>query len=218
MDGNGRWAEQQGLPRIRGHQAGVEAVRDIVSYCGQIGLQALTLYAFSTENWKRPRAEIEFLMVLLERYLRSEVEELHANGVRFLPIGRLTDLPDGVQRLLRDAEARMACNHGLNLCVALSYGAQDELVEAARRLCEKVERGTLVPDEIDGAAVAAHLFAADLPPVDLLIRTAGERRLSNFLLWQASRAVFRVEARCWPAFRRAQLGAALEAYAGTRAR
>jgi undecaprenyl diphosphate synthase len=217
MDGNGRWAEQQGYPRVRGHQVGVESVRDIISYCGQIGLRALTLYAFSTENWKRPKAEIDFLMVLLERYLRSEVEELSANGVRFLPIGRLADLPGSVQRMLRDATEKMAGNRGLNLCVALSYGAQDELVDAARLLCGKVERGTLTPGEIDVAAVGEHLFTAGLPPVDLMIRTAGERRLSNFLLWQASHAVFRVDERCWPAFRREHLSAALEAYAAGKA-
>jgi undecaprenyl diphosphate synthase len=218
MDGNGRWAEQQGFSRIRGHQAGVESVRDIISYCGQIGLQTLTLYALSTENWKRPKAEIECLMVLLERYLRSEVEELNANGVRLLPIGRLTDLPDGIQRLLQDAVTKMAGNRGLRLCVALSYGARDELVNAARQLCEKVERGAITPSEIDRDMVAAHLFTADLPPVDLMIRTAGERRLSNFLLWQASHAVFRVDAHCWPAFRREHLGAALEAYVAEKAR
>lgn len=217
MDGNGRWAEQQGFPRVRGHQVGVESVRDIVSYCGQIGLHALTLYAFSTENWKRPKAEIDFLMVLLERYLRSEVEELNANGVRFLPIGRLTDLPRSVRRLLDDATKKMSGNRGLNLCVALSYGAQDELVDAARAICEKVERGTITPGEIDVGAVGEQLFTAGLPPVDLMIRTAGERRLSNFLLWQATQAVFRVDERCWPAFRREHLGAALDAYAATKA-
>ena len=216
MDGNGRWAQQRGLPRIRGHQVGVESVRDIISYSGQIGLNALTLYAFSTENWKRPRTEINFLMKLLERYLRSELEELRLNRVQFRPIGRIEDLPAGVQRLLNDAVEATARNDGLRLSVALSYGGQDELVEAARAVCQQVERGEAQPDEIDCAHLEKHLHTAGLPPVDLLIRTAGEQRLSNFLLWQAATARYCVDDCCWPDFRRDRLCAALEDYDAER--
>lgn len=216
MDGNGRWAQKRGFPRVRGHQVGVESVKDIISYCGQIGLHALTLYAFSTENWKRPRAEIDFLMLLLNRYIRSELEELHRNEVRFRPIGRVADLPATAQRLLAEAQARTAQNQGLRLSVALSYGGRDELVEAARAICRKVERGELSPDAIDAEVLEGQLFTADLPRVDLLIRTAGEQRLSNFLLWQAASAYYHVDECCWPDFRRERLRAALERYAANK--
>jgi undecaprenyl diphosphate synthase len=213
MDGNGRWALQQGLPRIRGHEAGVESVRDVVTYTGQIGVPFLTLYAFSTENWKRPRSEVQFLMRLLRHYLQAELPELQANSVRLLSIGRAEGLPADARAALEEARAATASNRGLTLCLALNSGGRDEIVEAARRLCEQAARGELDPQAIDAERLAAGLYSADLPPVDLLIRTAGERRLSNFLLWQACGAAFHVAPACWPEFRRKQLSAALEEHA-----
>jgi undecaprenyl diphosphate synthase len=217
MDGNGRWATQRGLPRIRGHEAGVESVRDVVSYCGQIGIRALTLYAFSTENWKRPRTEVSFLMRLLSHYLRAELRELHTNSVRLLSIGRVEALPAAVREALDEARETTAKNDGLMLCLALNYGGRDEIVEAVRSLCAQAARGELDPRTLDATQLGSALYTADLPPVDLLIRTAGERRLSNFLLWQAGGAVFHVAPQCWPEFRRAQLDLALQEYAARAA-
>ncbi|MCW8130395.1 MAG: di-trans,poly-cis-decaprenylcistransferase [Planctomycetota bacterium] len=216
MDGNGRWASRRGLVRVRGHEAGVESVRDCVRYSGQTHLKALTLYAFSTENWKRPRTEVTYLMRLLKKYLIEERDELHANGVRLTSIGRVEELPKDVRECLEHVQEHTAGNRGLTLSLALNYGSQDEIRDAARALAGKVARGELSADEIDEAQVAAHLHTAGLPPVDLLIRTAGEQRISNFLLWQASGADFHVAQPCWPDFRRADLIEAMLAYAGRR--
>ncbi|MCZ7646803.1 MAG: polyprenyl diphosphate synthase [Planctomycetota bacterium] len=213
MDGNGRWARQRGWRRVKGHEAGADAVRDVVRYGGQIRLGALTLYAFSTENWKRPRREVQYLMRLLKKYLVEELPELHANGVRLTSIGDVDELPADVREELRHAERVTAENRGLNLCLALNYGARDELADAARALAGRVRRGELAPDELDEAAVGAALHTAGMPPLDLLIRTAGEERLSNFLLWQACDAIFHVTETCWPDFRREDLLSALEAFA-----
>jgi len=213
MDGNGRWALRKGLVRIKGHEAGVEAVRDSVRYAGQIHLEALTLYAFSTENWKRPRTEVGFLMRLLDHYLTTEFEELQANGVRLTAIGDTAALPEGVRGNLERVKAATAGNKGLTLCLALNYGSQAELARAAQALAAEVKAGKLSPDAIDEARLDAYLDTAGLPPVDLLLRTAGERRVSNFLLWQASGAWFHSTAVCWPEFRRTHLQAALEEYA-----
>lgn len=216
MDGNGRWASRRGLVRVRGHEAGVESVRDCVRYSGQVHLDALTLYAFSTENWKRPRTEVTYLMRLLKKYLLEERDELHANNVRLTSIGRVEELPDDVRECLEHVQDHTARNSGLTLSLALNYGSQDEIRDAAQALAGKVERGELRADQIDEATVAAHLHTADLPTVDLLIRTAGEQRISNFLLWQASGADFHVAQPCWPDFRRAHLIEAILEYAGRR--
>ncbi|MCK6470831.1 MAG: polyprenyl diphosphate synthase [Planctomycetes bacterium] len=213
MDGNGRWARQRGLVRIRGHEAGVEAVRDVVRYCGQTHVQALTLYAFSTENWQRPRKEVQYLMRLLKRYLVEELDELHANKVRLTSIGGVHRLPGDVLSCLEKAQTHTAGNSGLTLCLALSYGSHEELLDAARDLSAQAARGDLAPERIDAAAVEAALHSAGIPPVDLLIRTAGERRVSNFLLWQACDAFFHVTDTCWPNFRRADVAEAIHALA-----
>jgi len=216
MDGNGRWAKGKGFVRVRGHEAGVEAVRDSVRYCGQIHVRALTLYAFSTENWKRPRREVEYLMRMLKKYLIEELEELHLNGVRLTSIGSTHELPADVRAELCKAQDHTARNTGLNLCLALNYGAQDELAGAARKVAAQVAAGELSANSINADAVTAALHTAGMPELDLLIRTAGERRLSNFLLWQASGAEFHVEDACWPDFRRAHLKRAIEAFAERR--
>lgn len=216
MDGNGRWAKSQGLLRVRGHEAGVAAVRESVRYCGQLHVRALTLYAFSTENWKRPRREVEYLMRLLKKFLRDELEELHLNGVRLTSIGGTRELPTDVRAELRKAQQYTAHNTGLNLCLALNYGAQDELADAARKVAVQVSSGKLTADEVSEATVTAALHTAGMPELDLLIRTAGERRLSNFLLWQVCGAEFHVEDACWPDFRRAHLKRAIEIFAERR--
>ena len=216
MDGNGRWARSRGLLRVRGHEAGVESVRDTVRYSGQVHLTALTLYAFSTENWKRPRDEVRFLMRLLKRYLVEELEELHANGVKLTSIGRIRELPVDVYECLDQAQVRTAGNRGLNLCLALNYGARDEIVDAARSLAEEVAQGKLTPEEISAEILEGHLRTAGMPALDLLIRTAGEQRVSNFMLWQIGSSEFHVAEACWPDFRRAHLQTALEAFASQR--
>ena len=209
MDGNGRWATRRGMVRINGHRAGVDAVRAATRYCGQVHVTALTLYAFSTENWKRPSAEIRFLFRLLKKYLVDERPELIANGVRLSTIGNIAGLPDDVQAELEITRVLTAANTGLNLCLALNYGAHDELAETALSLARQAAAGKLAPDTIDDAHFQNHLFTAGMPPLDLLIRTAGERRLSNFLLWQACDAEFYSTPVCWPEFQHTDLEAAI---------
>lgn len=199
MDGNGRWATQRGMVRINGHQAGVEAVRDITKYCGQTGIKALTLYAFSTENWKRPRAEVRFLFRLLRKYLVGERAELIANGVRLSTIGNTAELSEDVKTELSRTMELTAQGTRLNLCLALNYGGQDELLRAAMQASDSKPLNTVLNE-------------MSVPPVDLLIRTAGERRLSNFLLWQADGAEYFAENACWPEFRRHHLEAALREF------
>jgi undecaprenyl diphosphate synthase len=213
MDGNGRWAQRQGWERVRGHRAGADAVREAVVYSGKLKIDVLTLYAFSTENWKRPRREIQFLMNLLQRYLDTKLQEMQENGVRLTAIGRLEALPEAPRQALARAMGQTARNSKLVLCLALNYGAQDEILEAARRLCAEAAQGKLDPARLDCERFAAALYTAHLPPVDLLIRTAGEQRLSNFLLWQACGAFFHVTEACWPEFRRPHFRAALLDYA-----
>ena len=217
MDGNGRWAAQQGMVRINGHQAGVDSVRNVTRYCGQVHVTALTLYAFSTENWKRPQAEVRFLFRLLKKYLVNERAELIANNVRLSAVGNLTGLPADVQAELQRTRDLTARNSGLNLCLALNYGAQDEILSASRGVLEHVASGKLSPAEIDEPAIEKELFTAGMPPLDLLIRTAGERRLSNFLLWQASHAEFYVTPICWPEFGKDALEGAILEYARRKA-
>lgn len=210
MDGNGRWAKKRHLPRIAGHRAGVEAVRTIVRAAGDLGIEALTLYAFSSENWKRPEDEVSDLMGLLKRFIVSDIDEFAANDVRLKIIGDWRALAPDVVALIEDAIARTAHNRRTTLAVALNYGAQDELVRAAKAAAAE--------GEISAETIAAHLDTADMPSLDLLIRTSGEVRLSNFLLWQAAYAELYFTDRLWPDFKPADLKAALEHFAARERR
>ncbi|MCC6465718.1 MAG: isoprenyl transferase [Planctomycetes bacterium] len=213
MDGNGRWAEARGLRRVKGHEAGSETVRVIAEECSRLGVEQLTLYAFSEENWRRPRLEIEFLMRLLKRFIVNERDTLMRNNLRFSAIGRLHRLPEGVRRELTRTMELTSRNTGTNLCLALSYGGRAELVDAMRELAAKVQAGKLKPEQIDEAMVSAHLYQPEMPEPDLVIRTAGEMRLSNFLLWQVSYAELFVSDALWPEFRAEHLHEALASYA-----
>jgi undecaprenyl diphosphate synthase len=217
MDGNGRWAEARGLARVRGHRAGVESVRAVTRHCARLGIEQLTLYAFSTENWKRPRTEVSTLMRLLRRYLIDERGELTDNGIRLTAIGRIDGLPGYVQEALRETERLTAKNPKMTLCLALNYGGRTEIADAAKSLAKDVAAGRLAPDAVDEAALAARLYQPGMPQLDLLVRTAGEQRVSNFLLWQLSYAEIYVSEVTWPDFREEELEAALAEY-GTRTR
>ena len=214
MDGNGRWATRQGMIRINGHRAGVDAVRACTRYCGQVHVPALTLYAFSTENWKRPRAEIRYLFRLLKKYLVDERPELMANGVRLTHIGTISALPEDVQEELATTRELTSGNTGLNLCLALNYGSQDELSETAAGLARRAASGEIEPSRIQSELFEQSLFTGNMPPLDLLIRTAGERRLSNFLLWQSCGAEFYSTMVCWPEFTDRDLETAIVDFSG----
>ena len=210
MDGNGRWAKQRGwLERIRGHEAGIDSVRTIVRACGELHLRALSLYAFSSENWRRPRAETAALMALLKRFLRDEIPELNANGVRLVASGELDMLPPDATRALADAMAATAPNRGLTLNLCLSYGGRPEIVRAARALAVEAVAGRIDPADITEADFAARLDHPELGDPDLLIRTSGEMRVSNFLLWQIAYAEIHVTPVLWPDFRRMHLYGAI---------
>ena len=212
MDGNGRWATARGLPRVMGHHAGAVAVRRIVEACCELGVKALTLYAFSWENRDRPADEIHELMNLLDEFIRREAPTLMTNRVRLRAIGRLEGLPAGVMTNLRRTIERTAAFDRMTLTLALSYGGRQEIVDAARRLAQLVSRGALAPEQIDEAAFAQQLYAPDLPDPDLLIRTSGEQRLSNFLLWQSSYTELYVTPKLWPDFSKADLVEAMAEY------
>jgi len=216
MDGNGRWATGRGMIRVNGHEAGVNAVRACTKFCGQTHVTALTLYAFSTENWKRPQAEIRFLFRLLRKFLISERAELMANNVRLTAIGNIRGLPEDVQAELRKSQRLTAGGTGLNLCLALNYGGHDEILDATQRIAARAASGELDPDTIDANMIENELFTAGMPTVDLLIRTAGERRLSNFLLWQACGAEYYASPVCWPEFTARDLESAVVEYAQRR--
>ena len=208
MDGNGRWARMRGLDRIEGHKAGRESVRDIVRACGELGIEVLTLYAFSVENWRRPRREVWALMRLLRDALYEEIEELDRNNVRLMAIGRLDGLPKASREALFWAMKRTEDNTGLVLNLALNYGGRVEIVDAVRRILEEGYK----PEDVDEAVFSAHLYTAGLPDPDLLIRTSGELRVSNFLLWQMAYTEIWVTDVLWPDFRREHLYQAIEAY------
>ena len=212
MDGNGRWAAARRLPRLFGHRAGADAVRRTVEACCELGVKALTLYAFSWENRDRPSEEIHELMGLLVEFIRREMPAMHANRVRLLAIGRLEELPARVRQSLAHASTETAAHDRLTLTLALSYGGRQELVDAARRLAEEVRQGRLRPEEIDEARLAQTLYTAGRPDPDLVIRTSGEQRLSNFLLWQSSYAELYVTPTLWPDFGKAELVEALAEY------
>ena len=209
MDGNGRWAETRGLKRVKGHEAGAESVRVIAEECARLGVEQLTLYAFSEENWRRPSLETEFLMRLLGRFVVGEREALMRNGLRFTAIGRLDRLPRSVRRDVEETVRMTAGNPRTNLCLCLSYGGRAEIADAARAIALKAARGEIDPECVDEAIVAAHLYQPAMPEPDLLIRTAGEMRVSNFLLWQISYAEFHVTDTLWPEFRAENLHAAI---------
>jgi len=212
MDGNGRWAQQRGLPRLKGHEAGTETVRHVLRYCREAGVRYLTLYAFSTENWARPPSEVMGLMALLRKFLRDNEPELHENQVRLRVIGRRNDLESAVLRELDRVEKATAAYTQGQLVLALSYSGRSELVQATRAIAEEVRRGTLRPDAIDEATISAHLYAPDVPDPDLIVRTSGEMRISNFLIWQSSYSEFYVTPVLWPDFREPDFQAALDAY------
>jgi undecaprenyl diphosphate synthase len=208
MDGNGRWAAQRHLPRVEGHRAGIDAVRDIVETSARLGIQVLTLYAFSVENWKRPAAEVSTLMMLLKRYLRSELSTLLKNDIRFKVVGRMEDLAPDIQAELRNAEEKTAKNRGMLFNIALNYGGRAEIVEAVKR----VITDGVAADALDEARFASYLYTAGQPDPDLLIRTSGEMRVSNFLLWQIAYAEIWVTDTLWPDFRARHLLEAIVAY------
>ena len=213
MDGNGRWARSRRLPRVAGHREGARAVRRTIEAAIGHGVGWLTLYAFSSENWRRPPGEVTDLTGLLRHYLRSEITELHANGVRLRVIGDRSRFDAEIQRELAEAEGRTAANRRLNLIVALSYGSRAEIVEAARRAAEAARDGRLEPADLDEGSFGALLSTVGIPDPDLLIRTSGEQRLSNFLLWQAAYAEFLFMDVLWPDFGEAHFAAALAEYA-----
>jgi undecaprenyl diphosphate synthase len=214
MDGNGRWAAQRNLPRHEGHTRGADSVRATVEECCRLGLEQLTLYCLSSENWKRPQAELDFLMALLEQYLIHERAEILEQNIRFCTIGRRSGLPPQVLREIDETIRLSSSNTGMRLCLAINYGARGELVDAVRALAAKVREGRLDPEAIDEESISGSLYTAGMPDPDLLIRTAGEMRVSNFLLWQISYAEIWVTERCWPDFDRSMLHEALRDYAG----
>jgi len=213
MDGNGRWARQRGLPRIRGHEAGAQNVREIVTQCARLGVGYLTLYSFSTENWQRPVDEIAHLMKLYVAYLIKERGEIMDNDIRLVQIGRRHGLPDSVLRELDETVSMSANNRGMTLNLALNYSSRVEMTDAVRAIARRVAAGELAPDAIDEATISASLYTGSMPDPDLLIRTAGEMRVSNFLLWQISYAELYVTDVFWPAFGKAALCEAIRDYA-----
>lgn len=213
MDGNGRWARERGLPRIEGHRRGSESVRACTAACLEAGVPYLTLYAFSKENWQRPADEVAALMVLLDRFLAERTAEIMERNIRLRAIGHLQDLPDKARRRLEDTIERSAGNTALTLTLALSYGARTEIADAARQLAREAKEGKLDPERIDEEAVAARLYTAGMPDPDLLVRTSGEMRISNFLLWQISYAEIVVTPKLWPDFAKEDLFAAMQEYA-----
>jgi undecaprenyl diphosphate synthase len=213
MDGNGRWAKQRHLPRVEGHRIGAESVRTIIRAAGEVGIKYLTLYAFSVENWNRPKDEVDTLMKYLARYLKSEQGELDKNNVQLETIGQLHRLPEFVQKQFYKTQKALSKNNGLTLILALSYGGRTEIVEAVRTIAAKVKQGGLDAGDINEKVIAEHLYTHQWPDPDVLIRTSGEMRVSNFLLWQISYAELVITQTLWPDFRKAQFFQALEEYA-----
>jgi len=212
MDGNGRWAKARGLPRIAGHRRGAEAVRRVVRGAGELGVPVLTLFAFSTENWQRPATEVSDLMGLLRHYLRNELDELRNNGARLRVIGNRTGLASDIVRDIDQAEVSTRANTRIDVNIAINYGARDEIVRAARRLAEQAERGELPAERIDEARFESELLTADIPDPDLLIRTSGEQRISNFMLWQCAYSELVFVDTLWPDFTKEHLEQAIGEY------
>ena len=218
MDGNGRWAKERGLTRNRGHREGVNSVREITRECAGLGIKQLTLYAFSVENWKRPKTEVNFLMRMLARFLVRERKEIMDNDIRLAAIGRLHELPKGVQKALRETIEMSKDNKGMTLCLALNYGGRTEIADAAARMAVDVKSGGINPADITEEMFDGYLYTSGMPEPDLLIRTSGEMRISNFLLWQMSYAEFYVTKVCWPDFRKRELMKAIRDYCKRRRR
>ena len=209
MDGNGRWATLKGLPRWEGHREGVKRVKEITEAAAELGIEVLSLYAFSTENWNRPPEEVELLMLLLEEYLEKELPTMMEQNIRLSAMGRLGRLPDSTRKKLMDTIATTSANTGMVLNLALSYGGQAEITDACARIAKEVKEGRLSPEEIDETTIKSHLYCPELPDVDLLIRTSGEIRISNFMLWQNAYAEFYFTPVLWPDFRKGDLIKAL---------
>jgi undecaprenyl diphosphate synthase len=218
MDGNGRWAQKRGLPRIEGHRRGVKSVRSTIEECCRLGIGQLTLFCLSVENWKRPQLELDFLMKLLRKYLIAERAEIMEQNIRFTTIGRRTGLPAKVLQEIDENVRVSRDNTGMVLCLAINYGGRTEMVDAVRALAERVRQGELDPENIEEDTISEALNTAGMPDPDLLIRTAGEMRVSNFLLWQISYAELWVTDKCWPEFDRTTLHQALHDFAGRERR
>jgi undecaprenyl diphosphate synthase len=212
MDGNGRWAKHQGLPRIMGHKRGVDALKDLLRCCQDWGIQALTAYAFSTENWKRPQEEVDFLMTLFQRVLRQELREMVEKNVQIKFVGNLQDLPRSLQQEISRSMEETKDNRGIRFSVATNYGGRQEILQACQAIAKQVQQGLLQPDEIDEQVFESHLYTAGITDPDLLIRTSGEMRLSNFLLWQMAYGEIYITDALWPDFDRAEFHRALCAY------
>ena len=218
MDGNGRWAQQRSLPRLEGHRASTQSIRDTVSASSELGVGFLTLYTFSAENWGRPEPEVRALMALIEHTLREELPELHSSRVRIRLLGRMERLPESLQREIRDATEHTAGNDGLTLQLAIDYGGRQEILDAVRGVAEEVAAGALSPGDVTESHFRAHLYRPDAPDPDLLIRTAGDLRVSNYLLWQIAYTEIHVTPTLWPDFRRAHFYLALIDYQGRQRR
>lgn len=212
MDGNGRWAKKQSKPRVFGHQKGADRLQEVMETAQEIGVKYLTLYAFSKENWQRPEDEIQFLMELLSKYIDHKLPELKKNNVVFKTIGDLKDMPSIVQEKLAKAQAETSSNTGLHVVFALSYSSRYEITNACKEIAEKIKAGDLSIDQVDEATVSAHLYTKDIPDPDLLIRTSGEFRISNFLLWQISYSEIYITEKCWPEFSSAEFLKAIQDY------
>ncbi|RYD23609.1 MAG: isoprenyl transferase [Verrucomicrobiaceae bacterium] len=212
MDGNGRWAKERGLPRLEGHRAGAESVREVMEACIEKGVEYLTLYAFSSENWRRPETEVSALMSLLDRFLKEKAKDLQRQNVRLLAIGQIERLPEKTRKLIKKIEDETAGNTALTLVLALSYGGREEIVEAAKSLAADAAAGKISIDDIDGELFASRLQTAGIPDPDLLVRTSGEMRVSNFLLWQISYSEMVIVKKFWPEFRRTDLFEAVLEY------
>lgn len=218
MDGNGRWARQRGLKRIDGHTAAEKSIHEVVELCGEAGVGYLTLYAFSTENWSRPKAEVAFIMMLLRRFLSRNLEDLHASNVRLRATGRLDRLPESSRSELLAGIEYMSDNTGLNLILALNYGGRMEILDVIKKLSERVSRGEITPEEIDESIISGALYLPDVPDPDLIIRTSGEQRLSNFLLWESAYSELWFTPVLWPDFRKEHLQEALDSFAQRKRR
>jgi undecaprenyl diphosphate synthase len=212
MDGNGRWAKNRALNRIRGHENGINSVRDIVRTSREIGISYLTLYAFSEENWKRPKREVDALMSLLKRFLKKELDEMLENGIRFQTIGRTGKLPKSVQRLISETSDMTSQNRDMVLTLALSYGGRQEILDAVQKISQRIESEDLRPEEITQQTISDSLYTSGIPDPDLLIRTSGEYRVSNFLLWQIAYAEMYITPTLWPDFRKEEYFSAIEAF------
>jgi undecaprenyl diphosphate synthase len=218
MDGNGRWARSHGLKRIEGHRAAEKSIHDAVEFCGENDVEFLTLYAFSTENWKRPRAEVSFIMALLKSFIKRNIDSLDRNGVRILATGRLFDIPSGPLTELKSAISRTESNKGLTLILALSYGGRAEITDAVRKMAGDIESGRIKTEDITEEAISSRLYLPEVPDPDIIIRTSGEQRLSNFLLWESAYSELYFTDVLWPDFRREHLEEAFENYRMRRRR